>query len=221
MKDIYRKNNAPQAKRERGRVCEVAPLFLKKKGVEEKKLAYLNGVDIVSNKNKLGLLLLDEGSNVVDSVLENGGRSRGLGLGVLELGLGQGGQTLLLLELGLRLVLVGEGKQAAGGVLVDGLVELLDNRGDLQTGLEHTLLALHLDVTRPLDKVGQITLERHAAADGHLPGALDEQGVMDLGLLGGRGLLFGGFDLLLGLGGIVGSELGGLLGNTCFRHVEA
>jgi hypothetical protein len=46
----------------------------------------------------------------------------------------------------------------SSGVLVQGLGELVDSRGDLETLLQDSLLALETDVLGPLDEAGQVTL---------------------------------------------------------------
>ena len=79
---------------------------------------------------------------------------------------------------------------------VEGRVELVDRRGDLQTGLEDGLLPLEADVLGPLDEAAQITLGLDVLADPEVAGALLEEGVDDplgLGLLDGEG---GGRHLL-------------------------
>jgi hypothetical protein len=96
----------------------------------------LNGLNIVGDGDELGLLGLDKGDNVVKTVLGEDGLL-GVGGGSLVslllsvLGLGQ--ETSLLLLLGLGLVLVEELEELGGGVLVKGLTELSDGRGDLST----------------------------------------------------------------------------------------
>lgn len=43
-------------------------------------------------------------------------------------------------------------------VLLEGLAELVDHRGHLESLHEDSLLSLNTDVTRPLDKAGEVTL---------------------------------------------------------------
>ena len=77
-------------------------------------MAYLDGVDIVSDADELGLLLLDEGGHGVDSMPEDGGP---LGGGVaLACGAGLGALTEALLAglLGLGTVLVQKLEQLGG-----------------------------------------------------------------------------------------------------------
>ena len=95
----------------------------------------LNGVDIVGNDDELGLLGLDEGNDVVETVLGKDGLLRVLGGGLVTLLLSLlslGEETSLLLLLGLGLVLVEELEELGGGVLVKGVRELGDRGGDLR-----------------------------------------------------------------------------------------
>lgn len=95
----------------------------------------LYGVNVVGNDNELSLLGLDEGNNVVETVLGEDGLlgvgSGGLVTLLLSL-LGLGKETSLLLLGRLGLVLVEELEELSGGVLVKGVGELGDGRGDLE-----------------------------------------------------------------------------------------
>lgn len=95
----------------------------------------LNGVNVVGNDNELSLLGLDEGNNVVETVLGEDGLlgvgSGGLVTLLLSL-LGLSKETSLLLLGGFRLVLVEELEELSGGVLVEGVGELGDSRRDLE-----------------------------------------------------------------------------------------
>lgn len=94
----------------------------------------LDRVDIVGNDDKLGLLGLNEGNNVVETVLGVDGLL-GLGLGrlvaLLLASLGFRQETSLLFLDGFGLVLVEELEQLGGGVLVEDVLELGDCGGDL------------------------------------------------------------------------------------------
>ena len=95
----------------------------------------LDRVNVVGDHDEVGLLGLDEGDDVVESVLDE----QGLLVGLLLDGLVAGGnlglsllqQTSLLLLLGLGLVLVEQLEELGRGVLVEGVRELGDRRGDL------------------------------------------------------------------------------------------
>lgn len=95
----------------------------------------LNGVNVVGNDNELSLLGLDEGNNVVKTVLGEDGLlgvgSGGLVTLLLSL-LGLSKETSLLLLGRFGLVLVEELEELSGGVLVKGVGELGDRRGDLE-----------------------------------------------------------------------------------------
>lgn len=137
----------------------------------------LDGVNIVCDDNEGGLLGFDEGDDVVETVLDEEGL-----LGVLDDArlletdqsskmtyvyllaftllstLGSLDQALTLLDLGLGPVLVQELEQLGGGVLVQGVGELSDGRGDLETLVEDDLLALKENVFGPFDETGQVSL---------------------------------------------------------------
>lgn len=66
-------------------------------------------------------------------------------------------QPGLLLLLGLGPVLVQEPEELDGGVLVEGVTELGDCWGDLQTLVEDDLLSLESDVFRPFDESGDVS----------------------------------------------------------------
>lgn len=107
----------------------------------------LDGVNVVSDDDQLGLLLLDEGSHVLQTELKGGGRgSRG---GVL--GSSGGLQALQLGLLVLRLVLDEKLEQLSSLVLVQGAAELVDGRGHLQS-LKKDLMELRIKGNNPKRK---------------------------------------------------------------------
>ncbi len=123
-----------------------------------------NGVNVVGNEDELSLLGLNEGSDVVDTVLDNNGLLASGGLARLGGSFGSGRKTGLLFGLGLRAVL-GEKLEGLGSsVLVEGLGELVDRRGNLETLTQDGSLALKTDVFRPLDKAGQVALGLNVAS---------------------------------------------------------
>lgn len=117
----------------------------------------------------------------------------GLGLGLLE-------ETGLLLLLGLGLVLVQELEELGSGVLVQGVAELSDRRGDLKERaiykydirpillsdrrthleplVEDDLLPLEPDVLGPLDESGQVGLGGQVSTDTERPRLLLEERVL-------------------------------------------
>jgi len=118
----------------------------------------LDGVDIVGDDDELSLLLLNEVDDLVDAGSEAG---RSLGGGVwLASGacLGSGHQSCLFLGLALWGVFLGELEQLSGGLLVKGLVKLVDAWGNLESLLENSTLSLELDVLGPSHKSGQVLL---------------------------------------------------------------
>jgi len=157
----------------------------------------LNGLDIAGDGDELGSLLLNQSGDGVDAVTDNVGPLGLLLLGTaLGLSLSLGPQPLGLLGLGLWTVLVKELEQVGGCLLVEGLRELVDWWGDLQTGLEDGLLPLETDVLGPLDKVSQVTLGLDVLTNAEGPWPLLEEWVgdaLDLWLLDSQG---GGRDLL-------------------------
>ena len=75
-----------------------------------------------------------------------GGSHLSLGLLLLSGSLRDSIETSLLLLLGLGAVLVQELEQLGSSVLVEGVGELRDGRGDLEALVEDDLLALKADV---------------------------------------------------------------------------
>ena len=155
----------------------------------------LDGVNIVGDEDESGLLGLNEGDNVVETVLDNVGLLADVLL-LLALGDGGGllGKTLLLLGLGLRAVLV-EDLESLGSdygalvaidhieygcltVAVSNVLELGNRRGDLQTEVEDLLLALKTDVGGPPDHAAKVALGLDVLADAIVLGALLDERVL-------------------------------------------
>ena len=155
----------------------------------------LDGVNIISDDDEGSLLGLDEGGDVVDTVLDDEGLL-GLGLGtLLDLSGSSSGQTLLLLDAGLGAVLVDELEQLGGSVLVKNLGELVQCWGDLETLVQDLALALEANVFGPLDVTREILDGLDVLTDTKVLGGLLNQGVdggLGASLLGG---VRGGSDL--------------------------
>jgi hypothetical protein len=126
-------------------------------GEEDNKL---NGVNIMSNHHKRGLLCLNEGNCVVQAILGKEWLLRVLGLSLLVLssGLSDSIKASLLLLLSLRAVFVQKLEKLGSSVLVEGVGELSNGGGNLETLVEDDLLALKTNIFRPLDEAGQVFL---------------------------------------------------------------
>ena len=92
----------------------------------------------------------DEQSHAVDETYLR------LSLLLLSGRLCNGVKASLLLLLGLRAVLVEELEQLSGSVLVEGVGELSNGGGNLETLVQDDLLALEADILRPLDEAAQV-----------------------------------------------------------------
>lgn len=118
----------------------------------------LDWVNIVSDDDELSLLVLDEVSDVVETVFQDlwlSGLILLLSTGNLVLSGGQ--KSLLLLFLAFSGVLGEKSEQVTGLVGFQGVGELIDGWWDLQSLHEDSLLTLELDVSWPSDETGQIT----------------------------------------------------------------
>lgn len=142
----------------------------------------LNRVDVSSDDNKLGLLVLNEVSNMLQTELGD----NGLGTNELRnfltsidgdlLGLSQLDETLLLGLLVLGCVLGQELKEGESLSTVKRVSELVDGRGDLETVIEDLSLTLNANVARPANKAGDVLLGVEVVADGEVLGLCRESG---------------------------------------------
>ena len=138
----------------------------------------LDGVDVVSDHNKLRLALGNKVGHVVETVLAAGlallGKSLEsllhgktlLGVGLVTAhGLLDGSGTLETTLLGGGLLLglhpVEELEESDDGGLVEGVVEHVDGGRDLQTVQKDLLLTLESDVLGPLDEVSEIPIYKN------------------------------------------------------------
>jgi hypothetical protein len=118
----------------------------------------LNGVDVVGDDNKLGLVLLNECGDVVEAELKVHGLL-GLASGFTSgASLSIGLQSAGLLLVGLGSVLGHKLEELGSLVLLEGLGELVDLGRDLESLHEDALLALNSDVSRPSHKSGEVAL---------------------------------------------------------------
>jgi len=144
----------------------------------------LDWVNIVGDDDELGLLVLNQGGDVVETEFQD---SRGLGVNVttLRLGFSRVSETLFLLGASLRLQLLQEADESLELFLIDGVLELGNGRRNFQTLEQDTLLALNTDVLRPLGEAGQITLRLNITTDTERTSGLLEGVVLGHRLLGG------------------------------------
>ena len=70
-------------------------------------------------------------------------------------------------------------------VLVNGAIELVDHRGDLQSGHKNSLLSLDTDVLGPFDETGQVSLGLNVTSNSEVSGALLEKRCLRSGCTGG------------------------------------
>lgn len=117
----------------------------------------LDWIDIVSDEDEVGLLVLDETDDVVETVLDDVWLLAHI-LTLLALGDGGGflGLTVLLLGLGLWAVLVQELESLRGLVTIEDVLKLGKRWWDLQAHGENLLLALKTNILGPFDETAQI-----------------------------------------------------------------
>jgi len=117
----------------------------------------LDWVDIVWNEDERGLLVLNQGNDVVETVLDGVWLLADvlLLLAVLDSG-GLLEETLLLLGLGLWAVLVEELEGLGGAVAVEDVVELSDGWWDLEAHVQDLALALETNILGPLYGAGEV-----------------------------------------------------------------
>lgn len=112
----------------------------------------------MSDDDQGGLLLLDQLGHGVGAGTQGGGLLLGWHILAGLLGLSGGLQAVLLGQLRLGTVLLEQLEQLDGGLFVRGLGELVHWRRDLQTLLQHGLVALHTDVLGPTHEAAQVAL---------------------------------------------------------------
>jgi hypothetical protein len=136
----------------------------------------LNGVNVVSDDHELGLVLFNEGSDVVETEL----KVHGLGaLGDLLLGVLE--EAGLLLLLGLGLVLTEELEELGGLVGINGVGELVDGWWDLEAVEQDALLSLDAHVLGPSDETGEVLGLHDIATDTEVSSGLLEEGLLGVG----------------------------------------
>jgi len=140
----------------------------------------LDRVDIVSNENKLSLLVFNKTGNVLESVLDLVGSTLGCSSS------GSSGSsslldTLLLSSRGLGTVLVQKLKDSHGLVLGKSLGELVYGRRDLEALVEDSTLTLDADILGPTDETGKVLGGADVSSDVEVTGLGGEEGVCLLG----------------------------------------
>jgi len=125
----------------------------------------LNGVDVVSDDDQLGFLLLDELGDVVDSHLDAHWLLGG-SVATSSLLLSSISNTLRLLGLGLGLELVEETEELTSLTLVECALELVDCWGELKALVQDAAGALQTDVLWPLDESGEVAGGTDVTTDG-------------------------------------------------------
>jgi hypothetical protein len=115
-----------------------------------------DGVNVTGDQDKLGLLLLDEGRDVLESELDNIGD-----LVVRFLASSSGGSnlldSLLLGSRSLRAILVKKSEDSHGLILAQSFGELVDRRGDLKTLVQDSTLTLDADILGPTNETTEVT----------------------------------------------------------------
>jgi hypothetical protein len=144
----------------------------------------LDGFNIVGNDDELGLTFFNEGSDVVETELEDSG----LGTDVLSLVATLSGFSLrlesgLLISSSLGLISVQKFEELSRLVLLENLVEDVQRGGHLKSHHEDSLLPLDSDVLGPLDEPSEVSDGLDITTDSEVLGGLLEKWVT--GLLSG------------------------------------
>jgi len=132
----------------------------------------LDGVDVVGNDDKLGLVLLNESGHMVETKLEVHGL---LTLGATFASLGLASHSCGLLSAGLRHVLGHQFNELGRLVLLDSLAELVDRGRHLKSLHQDPLLSLDADVAGPLDEASQVTLRLDVSSKSEVASRLLEE----------------------------------------------
>jgi len=137
----------------------------------------LNGINIMSNDDKLCLLGFNEGGDGVHTLADGQcplGRLIGLSFSLLG---GTSPKPLLLRLLGFRAILVQEREQVDGSLPIQGLRELVDWWRNLDTAVKDGLLPLEANVFGPTDETAQITTWLDVLTDREVLGSLFKEWV--------------------------------------------
>jgi len=138
---------------------------------------HLDGVNVVGNHDKLGLLLLDELGDVVKTELNVNGLGTFLGRFVS----GSSGEALFLLGAGLGAVFSEQFKELTGLITFNCAVELGNGWWNLKALHQNTLLALNSDVLGPSNEAGEVSLRLDVSSDSKVAWVLFEQRIFCCG----------------------------------------
>merc|ERR1712004_618943 len=144
----------------------------------------LNWVDIMSDNDELSLFPLNKVDDPVDALSENSwpwGRLVGF---TSSSSFSPSNEPLFLLLFVFRGVFAGEFEELSGGLLVQGLVELVQSWGNLEPLLDDGSLPLEFDVFGPSDESGEIPFRLDVTTDTEITRAFDKEGVLLVDLFG-------------------------------------
>jgi hypothetical protein len=79
---------------------------------------------------------------------------------------------------GLRAVLGEQFKELGSLVLIDGVLELIDGGGHLQSLHQNSLLSLDSDVLWPFDETGEVSLWLNVTSESEISRSLLEEGAL-------------------------------------------
>jgi len=133
----------------------------------------LNWVDIMSDENQAGLLVLDKGHNVIQTILDSIWLLRHF-LALLALGNSRCFllQSLLFLGLGLWAVFVEELEGLSRQILVKSVLELRERWWNLEAHLKNLALTLEADIFWPLYHTRQVAMRLNVLTNAKVAWAL-------------------------------------------------
>jgi len=139
---------------------------------------HLDGVDVMSDHDELGAVLLNELGDVVQAELN----VDGLGSLLLSLVSGSLSEAGLLFNAGLGAVFREQFKEFTGLVTLNGAVELGDGWRNLEALHQNALLTLNADVLGPSDEAGEVSLRLDVSSDSKVAWVLFEQRIFCCGV---------------------------------------
>jgi hypothetical protein len=140
---------------------------------------HLNWVNVVSNNDQLGLLLLNKRGHVVKSELKVNWLWANMSLGVSSLSLlSLRLKSLFFFLSGLWAIFREQFKKLTSLVLVDGIRKLVDCWWALKTLEKDSLLTLNTNVLWPLDEPSKVSSWLNISTDSEVSGTLLEQRIL-------------------------------------------